>query len=142
MLQNISFYLDTKIITNKWDKDKNIFIYLVTEDFIFNKKDYLLKDVQKYIISNTKKYMENRLLIDIMKITYLIANDIIWDKTREKAGGAIIVGDDDTLLFYTQFDKPGTDISINFYQNDIRNKKNLLDYLEQLEVDQFMRGEN
>ena len=142
MLQNISFYLDTKIITNKWDKDKNIFIYLVTEDFIFNKKDYLLKDVQKYIISNTKKYMENRLLIDVMKITYLIANDIIWDKTREKAGGAIIVGDDDTLLFYTQFDKPGTDISINFYQNDIRNKKNLLDYLEQLEVDQFMRGEN
>jgi len=142
LLQNISFYLDTKIITNKWDKDKNIFIYLVTEDFIFNKKDYLLKDVQKYIISNTKKYMENRLLIDIMKITYLIANDIIWDKTREKAGGAIIVGDDDTLLFYTQFDKPGTDISINFYQNDIRNKKNLLDYLEQLEVDQFMRGEN
>jgi len=142
LLQNISFYLDTKIITNKWDKDKNIFIYLVTEDFIFNKKDYLLKDVQKYIISNTKKYMENRLLIDVMKITYLIANDIIWDKTREKAGGAIIVGDDDTLLFYTQFDKPGTDISINFYQNDIRNKKNLLDYLEQLEVDQFMRGEN
>jgi hypothetical protein len=142
LLQNISFYLDTKIITNKWDKDKNIFIYLVTEDFIFNKKDYLLKDVQKYIIPNTKKYMENRLLIDVMKITYLIADDITWDRTREKAGGAIIVGDDDALLFYTQFDKPGTDISINFYQNDIRNKKNLLDYLEQLEVDQFMRGEN